>query len=98
MGGTLTCLYTYAKLGLQVMQKVYIIMLPFYPHRHPNILRMYGYFHCEKRVYLMLEHARYGEMYKVLCSQPNKRFTEHQAANYIVQVIMLNGYHMIRIW
>lgn len=55
--------------------------------RHPNILRMYGYFHCEKRVYLMLEHARYGEMYKVLCSQPNKRFTEHQAANYIVQLV-----------
>ncbi|XP_042880333.1 aurora kinase A-like isoform X2 [Penaeus japonicus] len=55
--------------------------------RHPNILRMYGYFHCEKRVYFMLEHARYGEMYKVLCSQPNKRFTEHQAANYIVQLV-----------
>ncbi|XP_063606658.1 aurora kinase A-like isoform X2 [Penaeus indicus] len=55
--------------------------------RHPNILRMYGYFHCEKRVYFMLEYARYGEMYKVLCSQPNKRFTEYQAANYIMQLV-----------
>ncbi|XP_047481219.1 aurora kinase A-like isoform X2 [Penaeus chinensis] len=55
--------------------------------RHPNILRMYGYFHCDKRVYFMLEYARYGEMYKVLCSQPNKRFTEYQAANYIMQLV-----------
>ncbi|XP_068215410.1 aurora kinase A-like [Palaemon carinicauda] len=55
--------------------------------RHPNILRLYGYFHCEKRVYLILEFARYGEMYKVLCSQPEKRFTEHQAANYMIQLI-----------
>nr|XP_045615315.1 protein kinase C-like isoform X1 [Procambarus clarkii]XP_045615323.1 protein kinase C-like isoform X1 [Procambarus clarkii] len=55
--------------------------------KHPNILRMFGYFHCEKRVYLILEYARYGELYKVLCSQPDKRFTEHQAANYIVQLV-----------
>lgn len=55
--------------------------------RHPNILRMYGYFHCEKRVYFMLEYAQHGEMYKVLCSQPNKRFTEYQAANYIMQLV-----------
>ncbi|XP_066957213.1 aurora kinase A-like [Macrobrachium rosenbergii] len=55
--------------------------------RHPNILRLYGYFHCEKRVYLMLEFARYGEMYKVLCSQPEKRFTEHQSAHYMIQLI-----------
>lgn len=77
------------------------IHVSFLPHRHPNILRMYGYFHCEKRVYFMLEYAQHGEMYKVLCSQPNKRFTEYQAANYIMQVIMLNcivGYNMIRIW
>lgn len=55
--------------------------------RHPNILRMYGYFHCEKRVYLMLEYAHHGEMYKVLTSQPDRRFTEFQAANYIVQLV-----------
>lgn len=55
--------------------------------RHPNILRMYGYFHCEKRVYLMLEYAHHGEMYKVLTTQPDRRFTEFQAANYIVQLV-----------
>lgn len=29
--------------------------------RHPNILRMYGYFHDESRVYLILEYAPFGE-------------------------------------
>lgn len=55
--------------------------------RHPNVLRMYGYFHCEKRVYLLLEYARYGELYKVLRSQPNQHFTEYHSANYIAQVL-----------
>lgn len=31
--------------------------------RHPNILRMYGYFHDEARVYLILEYAPKGELY-----------------------------------
>lgn len=29
--------------------------------RHPNILRMYGYFHDESRVYLILEYAPFGK-------------------------------------
>lgn len=29
--------------------------------RHPNILRMYGYFHDDTRVYLILEYAPHGE-------------------------------------
>ncbi|MPC41316.1 Aurora kinase A [Portunus trituberculatus] len=55
--------------------------------RHPNVLRMYGYFHCDKRVYLLLEYARHGELYKVLRSQPNSRFTEYHSANYIAQLV-----------
>lgn len=55
--------------------------------RHPNVLRMYGYFHCEKRVYLLLEYARHGELYKVLRSQPKQNFSEYHSANYIVQVV-----------
>lgn len=31
---------------------------------HGNILRMYGYFHDDKRIYLMLEYAPGGELYK----------------------------------
>lgn len=33
--------------------------------RHENILRMYGYFHDDKRIYLILEYAPGGALYKV---------------------------------
>eukprot|EP00696_Hemimastix_kukwesjijk_P004980 gnl/Hemi2/16353_TR5444_c1_g1_i1.p1 gnl/Hemi2/16353_TR5444_c1_g1~~gnl/Hemi2/16353_TR5444_c1_g1_i1.p1 ORF type:complete len:376 (+),score=67.29 gnl/Hemi2/16353_TR5444_c1_g1_i1:135-1262(+) len=52
--------------------------------RHPNILRLYGYFHDAKRVYLILEFCLRGELYKEL--QRLKCFTEAVAANYISQV------------
>jgi hypothetical protein len=45
-------------------------------YRHPNILRMYGYFFDETRVYLILEYASKGEMYKFLMAQPLQRFEE----------------------
>lgn len=45
--------------------------------RHPNILRMYGYFFDETRVYLILEYAPKGEMYKFLTAQPLGRFEEN---------------------
>ncbi|XP_017774710.1 PREDICTED: aurora kinase A isoform X2 [Nicrophorus vespilloides] len=54
--------------------------------RHPNILRMFGYFHDDSRVYLILEYAPKGALYKHLLQMPNKRFPEHQAANYIYQL------------
>jgi aurora kinase A len=44
--------------------------------RHPNILRMFGFFHDATRVYLILEYASKGELYKLLQSQPEKRFDE----------------------
>lgn len=34
--------------------------------RHPNILRLYGYFYDETRIYLILEYAAGGELYKLL--------------------------------
>src|ERR1700722_5220927 len=34
--------------------------------RHPNVLRLYGFFHDEKRIFLMLEFAGKGELYKQL--------------------------------
>lgn len=46
--------------------------------RHPNILRMYGYFYDTTRVYLILEYAPRGELYKEL--QKEKRFTEERTA------------------
>jgi len=44
--------------------------------RHPNIVRMFGYFHDDTRVYLILEYASNGELYKLLLEQPNKHFDE----------------------
>ena len=37
---------------------------------------MFGYFYDDKRIYLILEFAPKGELYKELQSQPNKRFKE----------------------
>lgn len=45
--------------------------------RHPNILQMLTYFHDHKRIYLVLEFAARGELYKELKRQPNERFNEH---------------------
>lgn len=47
-------------------------------YRHRNILRMYGYFHDDSRVYMILEFAPNGELFKELQVQPNKRFTEER--------------------
>lgn len=37
---------------------------------------MYGYFHDDKRIYIILEYAPKGELYKELNGQENKRFDE----------------------
>ena len=52
--------------------------------RHPHILRLYGYFHDESRVYLILEYAPRGEMYKEL--QKQQRFSEETTATYIAEL------------
>jgi serine/threonine protein kinase len=54
--------------------------------RHPNILRLYGFFYDEKRVFLILEYAPNGELYKHLKSQPNGRLTEQAAAKYVKEM------------
>ncbi|KAK2144620.1 hypothetical protein LSH36_743g01027, partial [Paralvinella palmiformis] len=52
--------------------------------RHPHILRLFGYFYDDRRVYLILEYAPKGELYKVL--QKAKRFSESVTASYIFQL------------
>jgi serine/threonine protein kinase len=52
--------------------------------RHRNILRMHGYFFDSKRIYLILEYAAGGELYKKL--KKAKRFDERQAAIYISEL------------
>lgn len=34
--------------------------------RHPNVLRLYGWFHDDDRIFLILEYAFGGELYKKL--------------------------------
>ncbi|KAK2180929.1 hypothetical protein NP493_420g05003 [Ridgeia piscesae] len=52
--------------------------------RHPHILRLYGYFHDSTRVYLILEYAARGELYKEL--QKMGRFNDARTATYIFQL------------
>lgn len=51
--------------------------------RHPNILRLYGYFHDESRIYLILEYAPKGTLFKFMQEQPNNRLSEQITAGYI---------------
>eukprot|EP01034_Spumella_vulgaris_P025124 gene25124-31543_t len=58
-----------------------------------NILRMFGYFWDEERIYIILEYAPGGELYKVLTARG--RFTELITARYIHDLaIALNYCHM----
>ncbi|WYZ40530.1 hypothetical protein EsH8_IV_000871 [Colletotrichum jinshuiense] len=52
--------------------------------RHPNILQLYGHFHDSKRVFLILEFAGKGELYKHL--RKESRFPEWKSAQYIAQM------------
>lgn len=52
--------------------------------RHPNILQLYGHFHDSKRVFLILEFAGRGELYKHL--RKESRFPEWKAAQYVAQM------------
>ena len=47
---------------------------------------MFGYFYDETRVYLILEFAPRGEMYKALQKQPSGQFDENRTAKYIYQL------------
>ena len=52
--------------------------------RHPHIIRMYGYFYDQTRIYLIIEYAARGELFKIL--KDCERFDEETSARYIVQM------------
>jgi len=52
--------------------------------RHRHILRCFGYFYDDRRIYLILEYAPRGELYKLL--QAKVRFNERQSAQYVLQL------------
>ncbi|XP_050672453.1 aurora kinase B-like [Leptidea sinapis] len=54
--------------------------------KHPHILRLLTWFHDQNRIYLVLEFAAGGELYKQITNAPNHRLTESVAARYIYQV------------
>nr|CCA19686.1 auroralike protein kinase putative [Albugo laibachii Nc14] len=65
--------------------------------RHKNILRLYGYFYDAKRVYLIIEYAPRGELYKYLVQEG--RFSEQQSALYVQELaralIYMHSKHVI---
>ncbi|QQP53042.1 Aurora kinase AAlike, partial [Caligus rogercresseyi] len=54
--------------------------------RHQRVLQLYGYFWDDKKIYLILEFAARGELYKTLQNQPHGRFPEPLASKYTRQM------------
>ena len=57
---------------------------------HPKISRLYGFFHDQTNVYLILEYSIHGELYQHL--KQAKRFESPTAAYYIFQVAQALAY------
>jgi len=55
-----------------------------YHLRHKNILKLHGYFYDDRRVFIILDYAKGGELYKHL--KAKKRFDEDTAAKYIMSL------------
>jgi aurora kinase A len=58
--------------------------------RHPNILRMYGFFHDEQRIYLILEYAAGGTLFNAL--KKEGKFSESKTAKFIKSMISALSY------
>jgi serine/threonine protein kinase len=54
--------------------------------RHPNILRLYNYFYDDKKIYLILEYALNGELYKELTTK--KQFSEARTAKVSIECLI----------
>jgi len=61
-----------------------------YHLQHPNILKLYGYFYDENHVFIILEWAKGGALFKQL--KAKKRFDEDTAAKYIMTLANALGY------
>jgi aurora kinase, other len=55
--------------------------------KHENIIKLLGVFHDEEKIYMILEYAADGEVYKELKNSPSKKFTEEKSSKYIKQVL-----------
>mmetsp|Transcript_43713 Transcript_43713/g.103212 ORF Transcript_43713/g.103212 Transcript_43713/m.103212 type:complete len:717 (-) Transcript_43713:107-2257(-) len=54
--------------------------------KHRNVLRLLRHFEDIDNVYLLLEFCAKGELYQILRTQRNRRFTEQVACKFFVQV------------
>ncbi|KAL7051426.1 hypothetical protein ACKWTF_004462 [Chironomus riparius] len=54
--------------------------------KHPNILRLFNWFYDDRKIYIALELASEGELYRHLKASPHGRFDERRAAKYTYQV------------
>ncbi|CAI0563722.1 unnamed protein product [Linum tenue] len=52
--------------------------------KHPNVLRLYGWFDDDDRIFLILEYAHGGELYGVL--RERGHLTERESATYIASL------------
>lgn len=56
---------------------------------HPNITRLYGYFHDKERIYLVLEYAGDSDLYT--CLTKFKKFTEAETVNVSPFLLVFNS-------
>lgn len=54
--------------------------------RHPHVLRLFGFFWDTARIYMIVEHARDGDLFELLQKQPTHSFAETVASQHIAQV------------
>lgn len=54
--------------------------------RHPHVLRLHGFFHDEGRIFMMLEFAGKGELYKIMSKLHDCHFDEETAAKLTAQM------------
>ena len=54
---------------------------------HPYIVKMFGYFWDNERVYLIFEYMPHGMLFRLLQQQPNRRFKEEKVSQMMAQLI-----------
>jgi len=60
--------------------------------RHENIVRMYSYFHCSLRVYLVMEYCPGGTLFEMMNAAPNRRLEDPKAASVLRQLCSALAY------
>lgn len=57
-----------------------------YSLNSPHIIKLYNHFEDEVSIYLVIEFAAKGQLYKFMRSQPERKFNEEVASEYVRQV------------